>query len=65
MEIAPRLVGVIATFALVPLAVYWLSTGRLTTVTGTIGMINILLIAASVILAFSPNTALEQGTKTA
>lgn len=65
MEIAPRLVGLIATFALVPLAIYWASTGRLTTVTGAIGIINILLIATSVILVLSPNTSLERGTETA
>lgn len=65
MEIAPRFVGVIATLALVPLAIYWVSTGRLTTVTGAIGIINILLIATSVFLALSPNTTLEHGTETA
>lgn len=56
MEIAPRQVGGLATLALVPMVIYWLSTGRLTPVTAAIGAVNILLISASVIMAFSPDT---------
>jgi len=60
MEVTPRQTGSLALLALVPLVIYWISTGRLPPVTLAIGAINILLIATSVMLLFSPGDESSQ-----
>jgi len=60
MEVTPRQTGGLALLALLPLAVYWSATGRLTPVMTAIGVINILLIAGSVMLMFAPTDGTSQ-----
>jgi len=54
MAVQPRQIGGLALLALVPIAVYWGATGRLTPVMISFGVINVLLIVTTLVLAFGP-----------
>jgi len=54
MAITPRQLGALALLALAPLVVTWVATGSLTLLNVVFGAVNVVLIAVTVMLAFSP-----------
>jgi uncharacterized membrane protein len=52
MDLSPRQVAVVALLALVPVGIYIAAAGELTTVAAAIAVVNVCLIAGSVILLF-------------
>lgn len=54
MELTPRLVAPLAFLALVPFVIYGASTGELRTLTWIVGVVNILLIAVTLLVGFGP-----------
>jgi uncharacterized membrane protein len=54
MAISPRLTAALAFLALLPVGVYAFASGQQGPLTAAIGVINVLLIAASLMLMFGP-----------
>ena len=59
MELSPRMTAAISLGALIPIAVYIIESGELTAITATLGVVNTLVIVASLILMFSPANGAE------
>jgi len=57
MELAPRLVAMLAFLALIPAGIYGALSGHLTVVTMVFSVIGIVLIAGSLVLMFGPAPA--------
>lgn len=61
MELTPRKVAPLAFLALVPFVIYGVQTGDMRPLTWIVGVVNIFLIATTLLLGFGPAESLTNG----
>ena len=64
MDLSPRHVAVLALLAYVPVGVYVLAAGEMTLPTTAVAVVNLVLIAGSILLLFGPSPGQPDGPAT-
>ena len=54
MDMSPRLVAVLAFAALVPFGIYVAASGEMTPVMAVVGIVDVILVAGSIVMMFGP-----------
>jgi uncharacterized membrane protein len=57
MDLSPRLVAVLAFVALLPFGVYTAASGEMTPVMAVVGVVDVTLVAVSIVVMFGPAPA--------
>ena len=55
MDISPRVTAVLAFGALLPFGVYTAASGEMTTIIAVVALVDVLLVASSIVLMFGPS----------